>query len=57
MSYDKECPKCKGRGQVECHDPKIPLYQCRRCHGTGNKTCNRCNGTGKIEGKNTYQRR
>ncbi len=57
MSYDKDCPRCGGSGQIQCHDPRIPLDKCRKCHGTGYKNCNRCNGTGKVAGKSNNTRR
>lgn len=48
MAYDKKCPKCGGKGEVKCHDPKVSKQECPKCRGTGWKTCDKCNGTGRV---------
>ena len=42
------CRKCGGSGLVKCHDPRVSLYDCTKCNGTGWKMCGPCRGTGCI---------
>ena len=39
-----ECPKCKGRGEVQM---MIGYTKCDRCKGEGMVKCTKCSGTGK----------
>jgi DnaJ-class molecular chaperone len=53
----KECPRCKGKGTVECKfclgtgggGPFGTSGDCPHCKGKGEYSCPNCNGTGEVE--------